>query len=121
MGFNRTLFIISSFFFIFLGSSVYISGRPVSYNTGNNRNISCDEERIGGENQYNVKGDTEKNVSLGNISNIHISGTNHGCIGGRNNYTVTGEIAAKSNIGNGTALTLAELFVSLGKLLSDRS
>ncbi|KAF1378431.1 hypothetical protein PFLUV_G00190480 [Perca fluviatilis] len=114
MGFNRTLFIILSFFFIFLGSSVYISGRPVSYNTGNNRNISCDEERIGAENQYNVKDDTEKKISLGNISNIHISGTNHGCIGGRNNYTVTGQIAAKSNIGNVSNVTVGNNSGSIG-------
>lgn len=40
---------------------------------------------------YSSPGDKGENVSLGEISNIHVSGTNRGCIGGNNNYTVTGE------------------------------
>ncbi|KAA8586805.1 hypothetical protein FQN60_000641 [Etheostoma spectabile] len=116
MGFNRMLIIISLFFFIFFGSSVYISGRPVSYNIGSNKNISisCNEGRIGAENQFNVKGDTGENVSLGDISNIHVFGTNQGCIGGRNGYNVTGQIAAKSNIGNISNVTVGNNSGSIG-------
>lgn len=40
---------------------------------------------------YSSTGDKGENVSLGEISNIHVSGTNRGCIGGNNNYTVTGK------------------------------
>lgn len=40
-----------------------------------------------------LTGDTGKNVSVGNITNIHVSGTNQGCIGGKNNYTVTGGLS----------------------------
>lgn len=113
MGFNSTTFLILSFFFIFL---VHISAPPAPHNTGNEKNISisCNEGKIGAENEHNVKGKTYLsasvgssgqlyntvlsstgggNVSLGNISNIHVSGTNRGCIGGRNDFTVTGGLS----------------------------
>lgn len=58
MGFNSTLCFISLFVFIFVGSFVYISARPLFYYTGNNRNISmsCNEGKIGAENKLTIKG-----------------------------------------------------------------
>ncbi|XP_073335095.1 uncharacterized protein [Pagrus major] len=100
----------------FLASSVFISARPMSNNSVNNKNISigCDEGNIGAENEYNVKGDKGENVTLGEISNIHVSKTNRGCIGGKNNYNVTAQIAAKSNIGHVSNVTVGSNSGSIG-------
>ncbi|XP_073335094.1 uncharacterized protein [Pagrus major] len=97
-------------------SSVFISARPMSNNSVNNKNISigCDEGNIGAENEYNVKGDKGENVTLGEISNIHVSKTNRGCIGGKNNYNVTAQIAAKSNIGHVSNVTVGSNSGSIG-------
>ncbi|GAA6219847.1 uncharacterized protein LOC115594365 isoform X1 [Lates japonicus] len=100
-------FYSTTFSLLFL--SVHILARPTSFNDSDNKNTST-----GCENEYNVRVDSGETVSLGNISNIHISGTNRGCIGGRNNYTVTGRITAKSNIGNVSNVTVGNNSGSIG-------
>ncbi|XP_030294269.1 uncharacterized protein LOC115594365 isoform X2 [Sparus aurata] len=117
MGFKSTFYHLPSFiFFLFIASSVYISARPISNISVNNLNtsIGCDEGNIGEGNEFNVKGDKGENVSLGEISNIHVSGTNRGCIGGNNNYTVTAQIPAKTEIGNVSNVSVGHNTGSIG-------